>query len=200
MIYKCHTTIEVNDIIKRYQTSMRFFVINRMGYNDTIAEDIYQDALIKIFVGLRDGKYNPDRGAVSTWMYKVCTNQIIDYMRRLHRNPAFPNAHVFDDEMIEDDFHFRNEINQILVNQRIDLQDREYKELNDTQFYIIEQYIGKIKNNKCREALYNRIVLGYKYRKIAKRMKLPEGSIKGNINRAKTFLQELMVEDGLIAA
>lgn len=72
-----------SDLVLRH--SHRFYKLAwRMLSNDQDAEDVVQDAFVKLW--RNPSAYNPDKGAsFTTWFYKVVVNQCIDFRRR-HKN------------------------------------------------------------------------------------------------------------------
>ena len=58
----------------------------RMLGNVIDAEDVVQDAYVKAYRGLMSGEFD-GRANVSTWLYRIVTNQSIDAMRGRKRRP-----------------------------------------------------------------------------------------------------------------
>ena len=177
---------------------MRFAMLKQLSYNDELTKDLFQDALIKIFIGLRDGKYSDSKGAISTWMYRVCSNTVKDYYRGLRKNPAIPNAHLFDEEMVEDAW-FQGTLQKIIKDQYLESQDAEYKKLHETRFHLVEKYINKIQKETWRKSLYYRIILRCKCKEISKILKYPEITIRVYIHHAKKELKRIMIKDKIIS-
>ncbi|MDI6617961.1 MAG: sigma-70 family RNA polymerase sigma factor [Clostridiales bacterium] len=70
------------EIIGRYKKSV-YNLCLRMLYNRNEAEDVAQEAFIKIYKGLRS--YN-GKSKFSTWVLKITSNACIDFMRKRKMN------------------------------------------------------------------------------------------------------------------
>ena len=77
-----------SDLVLRH--SHRFYKLAwRMVANDQDAEDIVQDAFVKLW--RNPAAYDPDKGAkFTTWFYTVVTNLCLDFKRR-GKNVSFIN-------------------------------------------------------------------------------------------------------------
>ena len=71
-------------LIKRHQRSM-FTAIYLLVKNRALAEDIFQDAFIKIIHTLRAGNYN-EEGKFGPWAIRIGRNLAIDHIRKQKRN------------------------------------------------------------------------------------------------------------------
>ena len=60
--------------------------VRSMVWNTWDAEDVTQDALVKIFVGI--SRYDSTRAPFSAWMLRVARNAAIDHLRRQRGRPA----------------------------------------------------------------------------------------------------------------
>ncbi len=196
-----YTTMdEINEVLKRYERSMFYFVLRGVKYDKQLAEDIYQNALIKIFLGLKDGKYTSAKGDVSTWMYRICLNTINDHYRNDKKNPAAVNKNLFDEELFEEGSTFYTVVRKIVADKELELQDRERKILQGAQFELIKTSIDKIKGFDARMSLRYQFVDGMRGQEIAVLLGIEEKTVRTNIHRAKKQLKDIMLKDNLIAA
>ena len=79
---------------ERYANSL-LTVILRLVREEALAQDLLQEGLLKIWLGI--GGYNPERGRLFTWMVRVCCNHAIDAMRSPrhrfhHRNKSLETS------------------------------------------------------------------------------------------------------------
>ncbi|KRG70587.1 sigma-70 family RNA polymerase sigma factor [Pseudoxanthomonas dokdonensis] len=51
-----------------------------LGASEAVAEELAQDCLLRLW--LRAGEFDPARGALSTWLYRIARNLHIDRVRR----------------------------------------------------------------------------------------------------------------------
>jgi RNA polymerase sigma-70 factor (ECF subfamily) len=77
-------------LIKRHQRSM-FTAIYLLVKNRALAEDIFQDAFIKIIHTLRAGNYN-EEGKFGPWAIRIGRNLAIDHIRKQKRNVVITDS------------------------------------------------------------------------------------------------------------
>jgi RNA polymerase sigma-70 factor (ECF subfamily) len=63
---------------ERYARSL-LVVLVRLVRNEALAQDLLQEGLLKIWLGI--ASYDETRGRLFTWMVRVCCNHAIDAMR-----------------------------------------------------------------------------------------------------------------------
>ncbi len=194
------TNEEIDEVLKRHHTNMFYFVLKKLKYDECLAEDVYQDACIKIFLALRAGKYTKGKGTVSTWMYKICSNVIHDHYRERKKNPAIPNNALFNEDTFEEGSGFYRVIRKIVEDKHTEDQDRQFKVQHDIHFKMVEASIKKIETYNDRMCLYYQFVKGDSSKRIASKLMIKENTVRTNIFRAKKKLREIILEDKLIAA
>lgn len=67
------------EIIARNESSLKFFIMRRI-YDTQEREDIYNEALVRLWKKI-DG-FDPAKGKISTWLFTITNNLIIDSIRR----------------------------------------------------------------------------------------------------------------------
>ena len=77
-------------LIKRHQRSM-FTAIYLLVKNRALAEDIFQEAFIKIIHTLRAGNYN-EEGKFGPWAIRIGRNLAIDHIRKQKRNVVITDS------------------------------------------------------------------------------------------------------------
>ncbi|MDA3817007.1 MAG: sigma-70 family RNA polymerase sigma factor [Prolixibacteraceae bacterium] len=102
-----HTSLET--LINRYKNKIFTYILVTVK-NHHLAEDIFQDAFIKVVRSLKAGKYI-DNGKFASWVMRISHNLVIDHYRREKNmstcsNDASEydlfNSTKFSDENIED--------------------------------------------------------------------------------------------------
>ncbi len=136
-----HNSLE--SLINRHQRKL-FSYILIIVKDKHLAEDIFQDAFIKIINTLRSGNYN-EEGKFLPWAMRISHNLIIDYFRRSKRMPMRENSEEYDlfdtlkvyDETIEDQIitgqihnDVRNLIEHLPEEQKTVLKMRHYQEMS----------------------------------------------------------------------
>ncbi len=69
----------INQIIERHRARIFGYILG-MVRNRTVADDIFQETIIKVVGSLDRGKYKDD-GRLISWILRVAHNQVIDYFR-----------------------------------------------------------------------------------------------------------------------
>jgi RNA polymerase sigma factor (sigma-70 family) len=149
-----------------------FNFIYRMVRDREQVEDLTQEAFIKAFGSL--GSFN-EEFAFSTWLYKIATNNSIDYIRKKKLQMFSIDKPI---ESKDSDFSF-------------ELPDDSYeadKELIiDQRAAMLNEAIGLLPE-KYRTVIRLRHVEERSYEEIAKQLKLPIGTVKAHIFRARELL------------
>jgi RNA polymerase sigma factor (sigma-70 family) len=158
-------------LMNKYHDAI-FNFIYRMIRDKHQVEDLTQEAFIKAFSSLKS--FN-DQYAFSTWLYKIATNNSIDYIRRRKLQlysidkpiEAADSDYTFElpDETYEAD-------KDLIRGQKLQL-------LNDAIADLPEKYKKVIQLRHVEERTYE---------EIAKMLKLPIGTVKAHIFRAREIL------------
>jgi RNA polymerase sigma factor (sigma-70 family) len=82
------------ELLRRYQAKI-YTSIYLLVKDEYLAEDIFQDAFIKVINTLRAGKYN-EEGKFLPWVTRIAHNLVIDHFRREKRAPMVNNGDDFD--------------------------------------------------------------------------------------------------------
>jgi len=147
-------------------------LISRMVHNREEVEDLTQEAFIKAFTSLNrfDNQYS-----FSTWLYKIATNNSIDHIRK-------------------------KKLQTFSINKPIESEESDYSfELPDTDLEPDQELIASQRKKMLDEAMnslplkYRQVILmrhvdEKEYQEIAKTLKLPLGTIKAHIFRARELL------------
>lgn len=139
-------------------------------------EDLTQEAFIKAFNSLQ----NFDRQfAFSTWLFKIATNNAIDYLRKKKLNTFSIDREI---ESEESDFKFEIPDNENKPD-RVIIEDERKKILDEA----IESLPPKYK-----EVILLRHKMDKEYEEIAKELKLPLGTVKAHIFRGRELLNKYL--------
>ncbi|WP_420387125.1 RNA polymerase sigma factor [Roseivirga sp.] len=164
------------DLMKRYKKPV-YHMILKMVRNVDDAEDLTIEAFAKAFKNLH--KFKKDF-TFSTWLFRIATNNTIDFIRKKRLDTMSLNTSFKDD-------------NGEAVT--IDVQDRN---LNPQEEAIKAQKIDLVRMfvNKL-PAKYQRLVkLRYfdelSYDEIAKELDAPLGTVKAQLHRARELMYDLV--------
>ena len=167
-----HAALKGNDtaykkLMKKYHDAIYNFIY-RMIHDKHQVEDLTQEAFIKAFQSL--ASFNEEY-AFSTWLYKIATNNSIDYIRK-------------------------RKLQTYSIDKPIDAKDSDYAfELPDDSYETDQEMISDQRARMLNEAIKNlpekyhkvirlRHVDEKSYEEIAEQLMLPLGTVKANIFRA----------------
>lgn len=162
-------------LMKKYY-QMIYNLVFRMISKKEDVEDLVQEAFIKAFHSLR----NFDKQfAFSTWLFKIATNNAIDYLRK-------KKLYTFsiDKEIESDDSDYKFEIP--------DIENKPDKHIMDSELRTILNEAIESLPEKYRQVIVLRHNKELEYEEIAKKMKLPLGTVKAHIFRGRELLNKYL--------
>jgi RNA polymerase sigma-70 factor (ECF subfamily) len=164
------------ELLTRYRDSV-YYVLLRMVNNPSDAEDLTIEAFGKAFHNL--SKYVPSH-AFSTWLFRIATNNCIDFMRKKSQSPRpFDQDEGEEDEMeatVASDMKLPDEV----------MMDRETAA-------SLNRIVKSLKP-RYRRLIELRYFEDYSYEDIATELSLPIGTVKARLFRAKVLIFN-MVQD-----
>ena len=167
------------ELVRRYERPV-FSLIFRMVRDSATAEDLSQDAFIKVLNNI--DKYRPEF-KLSSWLFKIANNVAIDHLRKRQLNTisvsGSPNAGS-ESEIEATSF-------DIPSGEDSALDQMEARELGSA----IEKAIGTLRP-EYRSCIMLRHVEGRSYEEIAATLDLPLGTVKTYIHRARIQLRDLL--------
>jgi len=160
-------------LMKKYHDQIRN-LIARIVRNNPQVEDLTQEVFVKAFGSLR---YFNEEYAFSTWLYKIATNSSIDYIRK-------------------------RKLETFSIDKPIGFEDSEITfELPDTTYEPDRELIRRQRTKLIESAIeklpekYRRVIIlrhteDRDYAEIARILKLPIGTVKAHIFRARELLNK----------
>ncbi|MBP6672224.1 MAG: sigma-70 family RNA polymerase sigma factor [Bacteroidetes bacterium] len=158
-------------ILKKYHDQV-YNLLYRMVHDKDEVEDLTQEAFIKAFNSLKN--FN-EEFAFSTWLYKIATNNCIDYIRK-------------------------KKLATFSIDKPLESKDGEYSfEIPDTNYLpdkdliagqrtkILEEAVNALPE-KYRQVILMRHTEDKDYQEIADELHLPLGTVKAHIFRAREIL------------
>jgi len=164
-------------LLKKYKNSV-YNLVYRMVRDVQEAEDLTQEAFIKAFNSL--ASFNEEY-AFSTWLYKIATNNCIDFFRK-------------------------RKLQTYSLDKPIQYKDSEIQhEIPDPDLNPEKSILARERSNMIQEAIqtlpekyYTAIVLRHNdeksYEEIAEILDLPLGTVKARIFRAREMLNKVLKE------
>jgi RNA polymerase sigma-70 factor (ECF subfamily) len=166
------------NLMNRYRDSI-YYMLLKMVNNPSDAEDLTIEAFGKAFRNI--DTYIP-RFAFSTWLFMIATNNCIDFIRKKQSSP------IPLDQLQEG-------IDNLTVNIQSDLPDPEEALINDQKIAILRKIVNQLKS-PYREIIELRYYKEYTYEEISNELKIPIGTVKAQLYRAKTLLYNIFIKTG----
>ena len=169
------------ELIRRYERPV-YSLIYRMVRDNETSEDLAQETFIKVLNNIN--RYRPEF-KFSSWLFKIANNITIDHLRRRQLDTisieGAPDA-VTGERM-------RATAVAVASGGESPLEELESRELGAS----IEEAIAKLRP-EYRACIILRHVEDYSYDEIAEIVKLPLGTVKTYIHRARQELREHLVD------
>jgi RNA polymerase sigma-70 factor (ECF subfamily) len=112
----------------------------------------------------------------------IATNNCIDFIRKKQSSP------IPLDQLQEG-------IDNLTVNIQSDLPDPEEALINDQKIAILRKIVNQLKS-PYREIIELRYYKEYTYEEISNELKIPIGTVKAQLYRAKTLLYNIFIKTG----
>jgi len=162
------------ELLNRYRDSV-YYVMLRMISNPSDAEDLTIEAFGKAFHNL--AKYVPSH-AFSTWLFRIATNNCIDFMRRKSQSPR-----PFDHDEGEEDEVEATVASDMIAPDELMINRETAASLNR---------IVKTLKPRYRRLIELRYFEEYSYEEIANELSLPIGTVKARLFRAKVLILNMV--------
>lgn len=141
-----------------------YSIAYRMCGNDADAQDVTQEAMIKAWNALGRFKFQSEFG---TWLYRIAINAAKDHLRRAKKRPL--SADALEDEGWEPS-------------------QGGFEAASDTR-QDVRRALNAL-NPEHQQILVLRDMEGFSYEEIAAMLKLPIGTVRSRINRARGQLKK----------
>jgi len=163
-------------LMERYRDSI-YFMLLKMVNNEDDADDLTIEAFGKAFKRLE--QYKPTY-AFSTWLFKIASNNCIDFLRKkkkimLSIDTEFENAEG-DKSSFELEAGDRTPDETYMHKERVNM---------------MREVVTKLKP-RYRELIELRYFKELSYEEISDELKIPLGTVKAQLFRARSFLQDIM--------
>jgi RNA polymerase sigma factor (sigma-70 family) len=164
------------ELMVRYRDSV-YFMLLKMVNNKDDADDLTIEAFGKAFKRLE--QYTPNY-AFSTWLFKIASNNCIDFIRKKKKN-TFSIDKTFENE----------EGSEMAMDLRSELLDPEEKVMKKQKVKLMREVVDKLKP-RYRTLVELRYFEELSYEEIAAQLDLPLGTVKAQLFRAREFLYNIL--------
>ena len=162
------------ELLGRYRDAI-YFMLLKMVNNPIDAEDLTIEAFGKAFKNIT--QYTPNF-AFSTWLFKIATNNCIDFIRKKRA------ATVSLDHSAEDS-------DSATVTIQSDTPDPEAHLINSQKIKLLRDVVSKLKP-RYRTLVELRYFKEYSYEEISDELDLPIGTVKAQLFRARELLYNIL--------
>jgi len=163
-------------LMNNYKDSI-YFMLLKMTNNSDDADDLTIETFGKAFKNLH--QYTPDY-AFSTWLFKIASNNCIDFIRK-KRKFTFSINKSFE---TEDGVEIAHNIPALAP-------DPEENFINKQKIKLMREVVEKLKP-RYRILIEMRYFQEFSYEEIADELKLPLGTVKAQLFRAREFLYNIL--------
>ncbi len=163
-------------LMNNYRDSL-YFMLLKMTNNSSDADDLTIEAFGKAFKKL--GQYTPEY-AFSTWLFKIASNNCIDFMRKKKKRTFSMNDSPDGEE--------GNELANYIAS---DSPDPEENVMKKEKMGLMREVVEKLKPH-YRQLIELRYFKEYSYEEIAAELDLPLGTVKAQLFRAREFISNIM--------
>jgi RNA polymerase sigma factor (sigma-70 family) len=163
------------ELMGRYRESL-YFMLLKMVNNKDDADDLTIEAFGKAFKRL--DQYTPNF-AFSTWLFKIATNNCIDFMRKKRVSYSL-------DKPMENE-----EGGEMSINIRSDGPDPEETVIKKEKVKMMREVVEKLKP-RYKLLVEMRYFEELSYEEIAVKLGLPTGTVKAQLFRARDLLQNIL--------
>jgi RNA polymerase sigma factor (sigma-70 family) len=164
------------ELMGRYRDSVYFMLLKMVNSKDD-AEDLTVEAFGKAFKRL--SQYTPNY-AFSTWLFRIATNNCIDFIRRKRKNTFSIDQPMSDEEGGE-----------LVLDLRSEMLDPEENVMKKQKIALLRELVDKMKP-RYRTLIEMRYFQELSYEEIAQELDLPLGTVKAQLFRAREFLYNVL--------
>tara|TARA_B110001450_G_scaffold188718_1_gene176816 strand:- start:3521 stop:4138 length:618 start_codon:yes stop_codon:yes gene_type:complete len=165
-----------SDLMEKYKDPIYYMLLKMVNNNDD-AEDLTLEAFGKAFNRLN--QYTPNF-AFSTWLFKIATNNCIDFLRKKKKNVMSIDNRVSNNDGDEYMFEIKS-----------DGMTPEEITVNEQKIQLIRKYVKKLKP-RYQILVEMRYFKELSYEEISIELNLPLGTVKAQLFRAREFLYNIM--------
>ena len=164
------------ELMDRYKDSI-YFMLLKMVNNKDDADDLTIEAFGKAFNRLN--QYTPNY-AFSTWLFKIATNNCIDFIRKKKKN------------VLSIDNRYENEEgDSLMIELKSTVRDPEQEAMREQKIKLMREVVKKLKP-RYQSLVELRYFKEFSYEEISNELDLPLGTVKAQLFRAREFLYNIM--------
>ena len=166
-------------LVKKYQKSMLNTAYRMVGnYED--ACEIVQDAFVSAYKSIKNFK---EKASISTWLSTIVINLSRNHLKQM-KIQKNREAFSIDDPVLTDKGKINVEpgSNELSILEKLEKKDVQQK---------VQGCINSL-DNEFKEVLVLRDIHGFSYDEISDMLKMPEGTVKSRLSRARYALKDCL--------
>ena len=161
------------ELMNHYRDSL-YFTMLKMTSDQHDADDLTIEAFGKAFKNL--SQYTSEY-AFSTWLFKIATNNCIDFMRKKSKGNFAMNTDISEDDM---------------SSQVVTLTpDPEEQFIIEQKIHLMHEVVQRLKPH-YKKLIELRYFKEYSYEEIVEQLDLPLGTVKAQLFRSREFLFNIL--------
>jgi RNA polymerase sigma factor (sigma-70 family) len=162
------------ELMGRYRDAI-YYMLLKMVNNASDAEDLTIEAFGKAFKNIQ--QYTPNY-AFSTWLFKIATNNCIDFIRKRKATTVSLDQNDDDPDKTTPDIMAPN-------------LDPEEEMIKEQKQKMMREIVSKLKP-RYRKLIELRYFKEFSYEEIAEELELPIGTVKAQLFRARELLFNIL--------
>jgi len=162
------------ELLDRYKDAI-YYMLLKMVNNKSDAEDLTIEAFGKAFKSIE--QYTPNY-AFSTWLFKIATNNCIDFIRKKKANLISLDQNADDQDNLGTPL-------------QSDSPDPEEDMIKSQRVALMRDVVSKLKP-RYRTLIELRYFREFSYEEIAEELSLPIGTVKAQLFRARELLYNIL--------
>jgi len=171
------------DILLERHKQKIFSYIFLMVRKQELAEDIFQDAFLKVHHSIMQGKY-AESGRFASWVMRISHNLIIDHFRRQKHFPI-----VYNDDHAKDLFNHPKYSDNTIEDQMV----------NEEVLRDVSELVDLLPDNQ-KEVVKMRHYLGLSFKEIAEETNVSINTALGRMRYALINLRRMMEERNVLVS
>ena len=166
-----------NELVYRYKDRILNFIF-RFTHDRIAAEDLTQDTFLKLYQ--KKDSYR-EISKFSTWLYTIASNLAKTELRKIKRRKTYSISDLSNSD--KEDTIFTDPHNDI-------------GKIDKNESHVLNAAIQEL-DSDFRIIIILREIQELSYENISRILKLPIGTVKSRINRAKLKLRDILINKGV---
>src|ERR1035437_3126392 len=173
---KAKSTVAFNQIYERYKSPMFFFTAKFVKMNKETTDDLVQEIFMKILEKIETYDFST---VLTTWMYKVATNHIIDHKRK-------QRIEVLSIDSLRSEFGEDESVNEVSFQIEDKFTDTFKLILKKERALAVIDALNGVKSEDAKQIISLIFLDDMSYEKVAEQINMPLGTVKALMFRAKS--------------